>query len=260
MESKKSVYARYGIAYKSGKILSPVGYIPELLKKGNTKTGETVYTFSLLPGTENVTVTIKGQNKKVKGTCKVKCKGCYAMSGFYRMKNVIASLAINTYLVNKFPEFVLSALLAQLETIEDYTEIRVHAAGDFNTENPLCYAKIWKKVAKQNTTKSFWTYTKIQEFETFFDDVPNFNIVRSVIPKVGVNFGTCEYIINAYYTLKSLDIPVYICKCGFDENQHCAGCKVCSKYKYVLFIEHSTKYDALSDPLFKKLQAIVNNQ
>lgn len=260
MESKKSVYARYGITFKERKILSPIGWVWPLLKKGNSKVGENVYTFSLLPGTENVNIEIRGQKKKVKGTCIANCKGCYATSGFYRMNNVILGLAVNTYLVNKFPTFVLSALLAQLELIESNAEIRVHAAGDFNTENPLCYAKIWKKVAKQNTTKRFWTYTKVREFETFFDDVPNFNIVRSVIPKVGINFGTCEYIINAYYTLKSLDIPVYICKCGFDENQHCAGCEVCSKYKYVLFIEHSTKYNAFSDPLFEKLQLIVNNQ
>ena len=48
--TKKDYYARHGIEFKNGKIISPVGEICELLKEGNDKTGKAVYTFSLLPG------------------------------------------------------------------------------------------------------------------------------------------------------------------------------------------------------------------
>lgn len=261
MESKKTVYARYGIEFKNGKIKSPIGYIPEFLKEGNTKTGKSVFTFSLLPGTKEITIDTNNGTITTKGSCICNCSGCYAQTGFYKMKNVVSSLAINTFLVNTDLTFVEKAITAQLETLDDCTEVRIHASGDFNVSNKLGYATMWHNIAEQFPGKLFWTYTKVARFESLFDDLTNANIVRSVLPeKLGFNFGTCEYIINAYYTLKSLDIPVYICKCGFDENQHCAGCKVCSKFKYVLFLEHSTKYNPFADPLFKKLQAIVNNQ
>lgn len=96
--------------------------------------------------------------------------------------------------------------------------------------------------------------------ETLFDSLKNANIVKSVIPGIGLNFGTCEYIINAYYTLRELEESVYICRCGIDKNQHCERCGVCTTYKYVLFVEHSTSYKAELDPLYGKLCEIVNNQ
>ena len=44
MATKKATYEKYGIQYKSGKILSPIGWTSELLKEGNSKTGKNVYT------------------------------------------------------------------------------------------------------------------------------------------------------------------------------------------------------------------------
>lgn len=117
MESKKQIYARYSIQYKSGKILSPIGWIPEPLKEGNSKTGKNVYTYSLLPGTAKVEIEFNGIHIEVKGTCVCNCSGCYAQTGFYRMNNVIMSLAINTYLLNNYPDFVKNAIMAQLEII-----------------------------------------------------------------------------------------------------------------------------------------------
>lgn len=257
--NKKEIYANYGIEYKSGKILSPIGWTSEMLKEGNSKTGKAVYTFSLLPGTCEIVVNINGEMVTVKGTCVCDCIGCYAKTGFYRMNNVIYAMAINTYLVNNYPDFVKRAIMAQLEII-GRGEIRIHAAGDFNTVNPEEYAEMWHEIAKKNNAFRLWTYTKIKKFESLFDDLKNANIVKSVIPGIGFNFGTCEYIISAYYTLKELGQSVYICKCGIDKNQHCEKCGVCATYKYVLFIEHSTSYKAEEDPFYEKLCEIVNNQ
>ena len=177
--------------------------IAEILKEGNSKTGKAVYTFSLLPGTCEIVANINGEMITVKGTCVCDCVGCYAKTGFYRMNNVIYAMAINTYLVNNYPDFVKRAIMAQLEII-GRGEVRIHAAGDFNTVNPEGYAKMWHDIAKKFNSFRFWTYTKIKKFETLFDDLKNANIVKSVIPGIGFNFGTCEYIINAYYTLKEL--------------------------------------------------------
>lgn len=257
--TKKDIYKKYNIEYKDGKILSPIGPIKEIMKEGNSKTGKAVYTYSQLPGTGSVKIEINGKIEEVFGTCACDCIGCYAKTGFYTTSSVIHSLAINTYLINNHLDFVERAISAQLEII-GRGEIRIHAAGDFKTLNPDAYANMWYRIAKKFTTFRFWTYTKIKKYETLFDDLKNANIVKSIIPHVGVNFGHCDYIINAYYTLKALNQEVYICRCGFDKEQHCENCGVCTAYKYVLFVEHSTDYKAEKDPLFKKLYEIVMNQ
>lgn len=257
--TKKDIYKKYGIEFKDGKILSPIGWIPELLKEGNDKTGKAVYTFSVLPGTGEFIITINGTDYIIKGTCCCDCIGCYAKTGRYNCDNVIHSMAVNTFLVNNYIDFVRNAIMAQLECI-GRGEVRIHAAGDFNTVNPEEYANMWYEIAKKNNTFRFWTYTKVKRFETLFDGLKNANIVKSVIPHIGVNYGHCEYIINAYYTLKELGKTVYICKCGVDKNQHCENCGVCATYEYVLFLEHSTDYRPEKDPSFSKFMEIVNNQ
>ena len=257
--TKKEVYAKYGIVFEKEHIVSPIGNIRELLKEGNDKTGKLVLTFSLLPGIGSFEIDINGKHYSVKGTCVCKCKGCYAMTGHYRQNSAIRSMVINTYLVNNHIDFVKRCILAQLEYCNS-GEVRIHAAGDFNTVNPDEYTTMWRDIAKSNVSFLFWTYTKIKKYETLFDDIPNANIVKSVIPGIGFNFGHCDYIINAYYTLKALGKTVYICRCGIDKEQHCQNCKVCATYEYVLFIEHSTEYKAEKDPLYGKLCEIINNQ
>ncbi len=259
MSTKKQVYEKHGITFKGGKLVSPIGKVSELLKEGNTKTGKAVYTFSILPGTKDYTVEIDGKAYTIKGTCACDCDGCYATTGFYKMANVIKSLAVNTLLVNEYIDFVQKAISAQLEIL-GRGEIRIHAAGDFKTKEPVKYSSMWHDIASAYRSFRFWTYTKVKQFENLFGDLKNANIVKSIIPKVGVNFGHCDYIINAYYTLLSMGCNVYICKCGIDKNQHCEKCGICATYDFVLFVEHSTEYKAEEDPLFPKLCEIVNNQ
>ena len=257
--TKKQAYANYGVIFNNGKVLSPIGPIPEILKPGNGKTGEEVLTFSLLPGTEEYEIVINGIIEEVKGTCICTCTGCYAKTGRYNCDNVINSMGINTYLVTYHLDFVKRCIMAQLDYM-GRGEVRIHAAGDFNTLNSDDYANMWFFIAKKYNSFRFWTYTKIKKFESLFDELKNANIVKSVIPGIGFNFGHCDYIINAYYTLKDLGQSVYICKCGIDKEQHCQRCGVCATYKYVLFLEHSTGYNAEKDPLYGKLCEIVNNQ
>ena len=257
--TKKQIYAKYGIEFKNGKIVSPIGNICELLKEGNDKTGKLVLTFSLLPGTGYFEIDINGKVFTVKGTCICNCKGCYAKTGHYRQTSAIRSMVINTFLVNNHLDFVKRCIMAQLE-YNTRGEIRIHAAGDFNTENSEDYANMWHEIADTMRAYRYWTYTKIEKYETLFDDLKNANIVKSIIPGIGFNYGHCDYIINAYYTLKALGKSVYICKCGIDKEQHCEKCGICATYDYVLFLEHSTEYKAEKDPLYAKLCEIVNNQ
>ena len=243
--NKKEIYAKHGITYEHGKILYKCNWISELLKEGNSKTGKRVYTWSMLPGTS--------------GTCVCDCVGCYAQTGFYQMKNVKEALTLNTNIVNYDIEFFYSAISAQLETIGK-GEIRIHAAGDFNTLNPNEYANTWKRIVIENPSFLFWTYTKIEQFESLFDDVPNGNIVKSIIDGIGYNFGHCDYIIECYNKLKTMGANVWICKCGIDKNQHCENCKHCATAQFVLFIEHSTSYKAENDPRFNELKMLIESQ
>lgn len=246
--TKAMVYAMYGIVYTDNHIIDPDGnMITELLKEGNSKTGKRVFTWSMLPGTKNG------------GTCICDCKGCYAMTGRYNTSTVIESLRRNTLLVNDHIDFVKAAISAQLAYAEE-AEIRIHAAGDFNTKNADEYANTWHDIAASFPACDFWTYTKIEKYEHLFDDLSNANIVKSLIPEKGVNFGHCDYIIEMYWYLKALKKDVYICRCGIDKDQHCEKCGHCSKAEYVLFIEHSTEYVAENDPSFPALVALIESQ
>ena len=244
-ESKKAIYAKHGIEYKSGKILYNGKWISELLKEGNSKTGRRVYTWSM-PAGEN-------------GTCIGTCKGCYAMTGFYNMPSVIESLKLNQSIVENDIAFFYNAISAQLEIIGS-GEVRIHASGDFNTKNSETYAKTWKMIAMENATFLFWTYTKMKQYETLFDGINNANIVKSVINGIGYNFGHCDYIINTYKKLIAMGANVYICRCGIDKNQHCENCKHCVTSQFVLFIEHSTDYKAEKDPLYNELKMLIESQ
>ena len=254
--TKKDIFRKYGIMFKDGKIFSPIGWIEPLLKTGNTKTGKTVATWSMLPTTAEFTQEIDGIPYTVKGTCCCSCKGCYATKGFYNMPSTLLSLFVNTLLAREHMEFVERAIMAQMEA--DHIELlRNHAAGDFFS---MEYAEMWHRIGTAFPNCDTWTYTKVEECEHYFDDLPNVHVVPSIIPNIGYNFGHCDYIIMLYNYLQSIGEDVYICRCGFDKAVHCESCKGCCKHKYVLFLEHSTEYKAEKDPLFPVLRQIVEAQ
>lgn len=255
--SKKAIYAKYGIEYKSGKIYHEhFGYIPEMLINGNSKIGQGIWHFSTLPTNQIFHAIVNNMSFDTKGTCPCSCVGCYATNGNYRFSSVTNSLAVRTWLVYNDLEFVKRAIIAQIKA-DNIEFIRIHASGDFfNME----YIEIWKDIIAECKKTTFWTYTKMREAENAFDGFDNANIVHSLIPHVGFNFGHCDYILNVYKTLKAQGKSVYICRCGIDKNQHCTNCKGCSKNEYVLFIEHSTEYRAENDPLFEELKSVIEAQ
>lgn len=238
--TKQQIYAKYGIYYHNGKIDTPIGTINELLKVGNSKTGKAVKTWSMS-----------------QDTCPCHCKGCYANYGCYQFPSVKKSLERNTTIAREYLEFLNRALRAQCETLKDGTEVRIHAVGDFFSYD---YLMMWHNIARDFPRLIFWTYTKVRPFEDAFNELDNANIVKSVIPSFGFNFGHCGYVIDVYHALIKLGVKVHICRCGIDVNQHCEGCGKCSKYDYVLFIEHSTDYVAKEDPRYNEIVELIENQ
>ena len=153
-------------------------------------------------------------------------------------------------------DFVTNAIIAQIKA-DRITLCRIHASGDFVND---LYIEAWKRIVKECPETVFWTYTKNIKAEAAFDKLDNINVVKSIIPGYGFNFGHCDYIIKVYNALKAAGKSVYICRCGIDKNQHCTNCKGCSKNEVVLFIEHSTNYKAVEDPYFEELKQIIEAQ
>lgn len=255
--TKKEIYAKHNIVFENGKIYhEKFGFIPCLLIDGNTKIGNGVYHFSTLPTKQIFHVVINGRSYDVKGTCPCTCDGCYATKGRYNCDSVITSNAIKTLLVYEDLDFVKRAIIAQIEA-DNILFLRIHASGDFFSE---AYVVMWQEIVKTCKKTVFWTYTKYEKAEDAFLGVENAHVVPSVIKGKGFNFGHCDHVLAMYEYLTSMEKSVYICRCGIDKNQHCVNCKACSKYDFVLFLEHSTDYKAEKDPLFPIVKNLIESQ
>lgn len=244
-----SIYRYHGIEVQDGKLVSPIGLINPVLKEGNTKVGKKVWTFSTLP-TNKLFETEFGV---VAGTCPCTCKGGYCQAGHYHRANVKRSMAINTVLAYKWPNWLFNAIIAQLEINGDCL-VRIHATGEFFDD---AYAEMWCNVVEIHPGCKFWTYTKVDKYVDMFDKYENANIVHSVIPEIGFNYGHAGYVLDAYNALLERGESVHICPCGVDDTQHCEDCTGCSTCKWVLFLEHSTEYVAKDDPLYPAVEKIV---
>lgn len=255
-QSKKEIYASFGIAFDGEYITSPIGKIRPVLVDGNTKLGKGVWTWSMLPTNQPYNVTVNGISRTVSGTCPCHCKGCYATKGKYNCTSVIESLARKTVLAYDFLSWLERAIIAQIKA-DNIRLLRIHAAGDFFSAE---YVAMWQRVVDACPDCVFWTYTKYEQAENAFDSYSNANCVKSLIHGYGFNFGHCDYILRVYKALKEAGKSVYICRCGIDKNQHCINCTGCSKNEIVLFVEHSTEYRAEKDPCFCELKAIIEAQ
>jgi hypothetical protein len=209
-----------------------------------------------LPTRDGYTVIINGREYKLIGTCPTTCGGCYATRGNYRFQSVKNALGIRTWLAQNDIDFLKRAIMAQIEA-DGIKVLRIHAAGDFFS---WAYVEMWREIAKRFPDVKMWSYTKKAQAENAFSDLENVNIVKSIVPGFGFNFGHCDYILKTYDALKSAGKSVYICKCGIDKNQHCINCGACRSREYVLFIEHSTEYVAEKDEKYNDLKAVIDSQ
>ena len=255
-DSKKAIYAEFGIEYKAGKILSPIGFINPLLVNGNSKIGDGVFHFSTLAGKKDYTVTINGETMVIPGTCGDNCPGCYGMTGNYNYGSVINALAIRTIIAREYTSFCKAAILAQIKA-DNIKTVRIHATGDFFSK---AYLQMWIDIVKENPGVVFWSYTKEYAAQAAFDSFDNANIVKSNVLDIGYNYGHADYIISLYKALQGLEKNVYICRCGVDKSQHCTNCKACALCEHVLFLEHSTGYNPAKDPAFPAFMDLVNAQ
>lgn len=248
------VFENYGITYdtKTNKILAPWGeYIPLPLKEGNSKVGKKAYAFSMTHGNEIYKASEMGNRtakamhdanvSEIKGSCACHCKHCYCDSGCYNFDSTKASNMINLILARLYTDFLKRAIIAQIEAFH-IEQVRIHASGDFLSDE---YIDMWKCIVTTFLSVKFWTYTKVENALTAFQNVSNLPIVPSNTP-YGVNYGTCKEVLEMYEKLTNDGYNVHVCACGTPYEKHCCdcetGCKaIGDKIQYVLFILHSTR-------------------
>lgn len=231
---------------------------PLPLVQGNEKLGTLVWHSSTLPTNRQFEiVTPSGEIVTACGTCPTTCPGCYATSGNYRYPKQRYSLYMRTRLLREYPAVYFLLVRLQL-THENISRLRIHAAGDFIPGEAAGFMDVLKEFPHVIA----WTYTKLPIAGEIaaLDALPNCNIVKSVIPGHGFNYGHIEYIAAVFYALKRAGESVYICRCGIDDNQHCSDCDGCAKHKYVLFVEHSTGYNPKKSPFWKRFIELVEKQ
>lgn len=241
---------------------------PLPLVNGNEKLGVTVWHGSTAPGNGIITADFTEKsgthhNESEPGTCPMTCKGCYGLTNNYQYDSTKYYLIMRTKLLRKYPEIYFQLVRIQLET-ESIEKLRIHATGDFIPGE----AKGYYNVLKDFPSIKAWTYTKVSDdhdIETL-DTLPNVNVVKSIVPGFGFNFGHVAYIANIFYSLKRAKKSVFICRCGTEDKtkpetiQHCSDCDGCSNHEYVLFIEHSTKYNAKKDYGYSKLVDLIESK
>lgn len=230
---------------------------PLPLVQGNEKLGKDVWHASTLPTNKEITVSFNGQEITEKGTCPFTCEGCYGEKGHYTHNDIQYYLIMRTRLLRLYPDIYFALMRIQLEC-EHIEKLRIHATGDFIPGEALSYYNLLLDFPSVKA----WTYTKVTNDESIslLDTLPNCNIVKSIIPGKGFNFGTVAYIAATYYYLLNQGESVYICRCGIDKEQHCSNCSGCSDHKYVLFIEHSTGYNAQKDYGYEKMVGLIESQ
>lgn len=241
---------------------------PFPLVQGNEKLGTEVYHGSTLPGTTTTSCEFEDKAGNIHiesepGTCPFDCVGCYGKTNNYQYESTKYYLIMRTKLLRKYPHIYFQLVEIQLR-YENIEKLRIHATGDFIPGEAMGYYNVLKKFPHIKA----WTYTKVENDSDIqlLDSLHNVNVVKSIIPGFGFNFGHVAYIANMFYSLKRAGKSVFICRCGTENKkkpetiQHCSDCNGCSDHEYVLFIEHSTKYNARKDYGYSKLVALIHSE
>lgn len=166
------------------------------------------------------------------------CSGCYATSGYYRMKNVIAPREHNQ-IDWKRDEWTSEMIVA----LKKETHFRLFDSGDLYD---LKLAQKWYEVMQQSPNTKFWLPTRMYKFTKFqgildgMEALPNVkvrfssdNVDGSYIPGV---HGSC--------IIPTADIitDAFVCNAP-STNGTCAKCRACydKEIPTIAYIAHGIK-------------------
>ena len=188
-----------------------------LLSKGNNKLDKTILCWSITPVE----------------SCPV-CTGCkdtcYAIRPYKRWPNVKIAWDRNFALAkeNKHMEPIVKQLMHSKCTV-----VRIHVSGDFFSQK---YIDSWVSIAEQFPNIKFYSYSKTIEIFDFNElcALPNVNIINSICPDDGNNYGSKERINMLHEKWGYAICPAVenkAVKCG-------KTCKICHTHDKVCFLEH----------------------
>ena len=254
----KKALAAAGFKVYGAYVMVDGSLYPLPLVQGNSKLGKKVWHSATLPTNKMITAhDAEGNELSEMGTCPTTCNGCYGTKGNYNFNSSKYAIMMRTKLLRNYPAIYFQLVRIQIEN-EDIEKLRIHSVGDFIKGE----ARGFYEVLKDFPHVKAWTYTKVENDPDIIllDSLKNCNVVKSIIKGCGFNFGHVDYVMDLFNMLKKLGKKVYICRCGIDENQHCSDCNGCSDHEYVLFIEHSTGYNAKNDAKYPEIVELIENQ
>lgn len=196
-------------------------YVSNPLKNGNGKLGKNVLVFDLL----------------AVHTCPVcrDCqKACYARMGQVRYPAVFNSRFFNTWLAVYGFDILYRLICEQLKRTKKRV-VRIHSSGEFFAQ---WYVDFWACIAFRFPNIKFYGYTKTRGIFDFsgIDDLPNVNIVDSILEDGSINFGNKAYVAEKQRKYPTIPIcPVTEKVQGAECMETCHKCLTC---KRMLFIEH----------------------
>ena len=186
----------------------------KLLKAGNKKIARTTLYWSITP-------VISCPNC---GACK---QHCYALFPYCFYPAVKKSWDLNFSLA-KTGDFV-HQVEYQLTKSKTCQSVRVHVAGDFFSTD---YINAWAGIIKNFPSIKFYGYSKVFELLPVdsLNRLKNCNIINSIAPDGGVNFGNAERV-------KYLEsVGFKLCPATAGKNVNCGStCKICLTNKKVCF-------------------------
>jgi len=216
-------------------------------KKGNIKTGASIWTWSKLKGNKPIETTKHGA---IIGTCGKYCAGCESacyVNSSYRYPSVKNGHARNTIAFRTDLDGSFKELCAQIENAKNKPSIiRINQSGEIETPVELLN---WVLTAKKYSSIKFYLYTKnldavrmvINTFENGATIPGNITILISVWHEYGVqDFQDLKQydFIKAFvyddgynYTAAGLEIDSYCMAYDaaghLDHNITCDKCKKC---------------------------------
>ena len=141
-----------------------------MLKKGNSKLGPGVYTWSIPSGLKEICV----------GASELCLLLCYAMRGHFRHRNTKESHRKNyeKSLQKDFVATMVAAIRYLLASV-----VRIHVGGDFYSAE---YVNKWISIAKRNSNVTFYAYTRSWRDPDILEALKEF----SQLPNVYLWFST----------------------------------------------------------------------
>lgn len=189
----------------------------KLLKRGNSKIGKNTLCWSIAPVVSCL-------------NCEQCKKHCYALFPYRFYPQTKKAWDNNFFLAKSglFQKYIIS----QLEKTKVCEAVRIHVAGDFFSVE---YIRQWHEIIKKFPAIQFYGYSKVFDILPVDDlnALENCNIINSIAPDGGLNFGNKE---RVEYLQKQGFI---LCPATAGKQVNCGTtCKICLTKKQVCFNLH----------------------